>query len=156
MPEPGTYDPIFGVYSPYPGEGYASAAPPQTPSVVINQNFAPEAAHPVLRDYTTTPLPQPGQQPDQTQQQPEGRQNGTQAGTTNAAGVYDQPLFLIAMKDHTIYPALAYWVDVDKGVLNYITVQGTPNQVSLSLVDRDLSKRLNDERGMTFRLPLAK
>ncbi len=59
-------------------------------------------------------------------------------------------IYLIAFKDHTIMPALAYWVQGD--TLNYITRDGTPNTASMSLIDRDFSRQLNDERGVEFSL----
>ena len=90
----------------------------------------------MVRDYTNVPLREPDP--------PQG--NNDQA--TNAE---QQVMFLIAMKDHTIFPAIAYWVEGD--TLNYITVQGAQNHVSLALVDRDLSKQLNGERNLPFRLP---
>ena len=37
--------------------------------------------------------------------------------------------------------------------LNYITVQGVKNSVSLDLVDRDFSKQINKERKVEFGLP---
>jgi hypothetical protein len=58
--------------------------------------------------------------------------------------------FLFAFKDHTIYSAVAYWVDGD--TLHYFTSGNTHNQVSLSLVDRDLTERLNRETGSDVRL----
>ena len=58
------------------------------------------------------------------------------------------------MKDHTIYPAIAYWVEND--TLNYITEQGVRNRVSLGLVDRDFSVQLNKERDIDFALPEVK
>ena len=62
-----------------------------------------------------------------------------------------QFLFLIAMKDHTIFPAVAFWVEGN--TLNYITNQGVRNQISLDLVDRDFSRQLNQQRGVDFALP---
>jgi len=62
--------------------------------------------------------------------------------------------YLIAFKDHSIYSAVAYWVDGD--TLHYFTTGNTHNQVSLSLVDRDLTKRLNEESGLQVNLPSAK
>jgi hypothetical protein len=59
--------------------------------------------------------------------------------------------YLIAFKDHTIYSAVAYWVEGD--TLHYFTSGSTHNQVSLSLVDRDLTERLNREAGSDMRLP---
>jgi|SRR5579872_1657776 len=111
----------------------------QPPVVIINQYFRPDAANPVVRDYSNVPLPEPGQF-----QTPPA--NNDQAATGD-----QQVMFLIAMKDHTIYPAIAYWVEGD--TLNYITVQGAKNSVSLDLVDRDFSKQINQERKVEFGLP---
>ncbi len=60
-------------------------------------------------------------------------------------------IFLIAMKDHTIYAASAYWVE--DGTLNYVTIQGSQNSASMDLVDRELSRRLNRDRKVAFGLP---
>ncbi len=59
--------------------------------------------------------------------------------------------YLIAFKDHTIYAAVAFWVDGD--TLHYFTSGNTHNQVSLSLVDKALTERLNKESGIEMRLP---
>ncbi|MBZ5579708.1 MAG: hypothetical protein LAP40_24395 [Acidobacteriia bacterium] len=59
--------------------------------------------------------------------------------------------YLIAFKDRTIYAAVAYWVDGD--TLHYFTAGNTHNQVSLSLVDKALTERLNQESGTDLRLP---
>jgi hypothetical protein len=150
-PPPGYYDPIFGGYTPaYSSGPYYNpqpAAQPGAPTVVINQNFQTGAVHPQFRDYSNVQLPEPGV----TTAPP----SATAAQTApQAAPADDQPtLFLIAMRDHTIFPALAYWVQGD--TLNYVTLQGAQNRVSLSLVDRDLSKQLNGERNVPFRLPAA-
>lgn len=59
--------------------------------------------------------------------------------------------YLIAFKDRTIYDAVAYYVDGD--TLHYFTSGNTHNQVSLSLVDKPLTDRLNKEMGVEIRLP---
>jgi hypothetical protein len=59
--------------------------------------------------------------------------------------------YLIAFKDHSIFSVVAYWVEGD--TLHYFTSPSTHNQVSLSLVDRDLTERLNREAGITVNLP---
>ena len=116
--------------------GYAPASQP--PVVIINQNFRPDTVNPVMRDYSETPLPE------------STMRRYDQPGVND-----DQPtVFLIALKDHTIFPAVAYWVEGD--TLNYITTQGSLNRASLELVDREFSKQLNDERHIEFRLPAAK
>jgi hypothetical protein len=107
----------------------AQAAP--TPSVVINQYFKSDG-------------PAGGPEP-QAMSGPPG--SAAQA----VARSDDKPtIYLIAMKDHTIMPALGYWVEGD--TLTYITSQGSKNSVSLTLVDKDFSKQLNDERHIEFSL----
>jgi endonuclease YncB( thermonuclease family) len=61
--------------------------------------------------------------------------------------------FLIALKDSSVYTAVAYWVEGD--TLHYITPQGRHNQVSLELVDRALSEKLNQGRKVEFKLPTS-
>jgi len=106
----------------------------QPPVVIINQYFRPDSANPVIRDYSNVPLPEAGPQFE------------TQSQATES-----QVMFLIAMKDHTIFPAVAYWVEGD--TLNYITVQGNKNSASLDLVDREFSQQINKERKVEFGLP---
>lgn len=135
------YEPPSAPVAPYSPEAYQVPGYDQTtqpPVVIINQYFRPDSANPVLRDYSNTPLPEPGPQP---QSQPE----------TSQAATDQQVMFLIALKDHTIFPAVAYWVEGD--TLNYITVQGSRNSVSLDLVDRDFSAQINKERKVEFGLP---
>jgi hypothetical protein len=59
--------------------------------------------------------------------------------------------YLIAFTDHTIYSAVAFWVEGD--TLHYFTSGNTHNQVSLSMVDKALTERLNRESGIDMRLP---
>ncbi len=59
--------------------------------------------------------------------------------------------YYIALKDHHVYLAVAYWVEGD--TLHYFLPGNTHNQVSLSLVDRDLMRRLNRESGTEVQLP---
>ena len=131
----------------YPDYGYADQQPmmpqQQAPQVIINQNVAPDVARPVVREYV----------PDASGGiRIYGPQS--QAAETPAPVADESPTFLIAFKDHTIYAALAYWVEGD--TLHYVTNQNTHNQVSLDLVDRELSDRLNRERQVDFRLPPRK
>jgi len=120
----------------YQSQGYDQMTQP--PVVIINQYFTPDVANPVLRDYSNVPLPEPA---------PQAANAGDAAVNTSD----QQVMFLIAMKDHTIYPAVAYWVEGD--TLNYITVQGVKNSASLDLVDREFSKQINKERKVEFGLP---
>ena len=157
----GYYD---GYYGPgYPsdygyGYGFTPEAPPPDygsdvapPPVIINQNFVPDTASPVVRDYSNGELPQPGQEgrPGMYSYQAPIPRN---PDPRQAAGRDDQPtIYLLAFKDQTIMPALAYWVEGD--TLTYITREGTQNRVSLSLVDREFSRQLNAERHVEFNLP---
>lgn len=146
-PPPGYYDPIFGGYTPpvYAPVPMYEPAPPPTPTVVINQNFQTDPVRPQFRDYSNVQLPEPGV----TTAPPA---SATQDPTAQAAPADDQPVvFLIALRDHTILPAVAYWVQGD--TVNYITLQGAQNHVSLALIDRDFSRQLNAERKVPFRLP---
>jgi hypothetical protein len=121
----------------YPQQQYSG------PQVVINQNFAPDIARPVVREYASDPsggIRVYG---------PESPAVDTQAPVAE-----ESPTYLIAFKDHTIYAAIAYWVEGE--TLHYVTNQNTHNQVSLDLVDRELSDRLNRERQVDFRLPPRK
>jgi hypothetical protein len=146
VPYPVFYGGGFYDYEAPPAEMGAYAQPGDqaqaSPVVIINQYFQPDTPNPVVRDYSNVPLPQGvSRTPD-----------GQPVATSDAAPQDSQPImFLIAMKDHTIFPALAYWVDGD--TLNYITTQGTKNSASLDLVDRAFSQQLNKERKVEFGLP---
>jgi hypothetical protein len=144
-PAPGTYDPIFGGYNPGPQYNQPDSAEPAPapPTVVINQNFQTDSVRPQFRDYSNVPLPQPGAAAAPSPSQSPG------------ALADDQPtIFLIAMRDHSIRPVIAYWVQGD--ALHYVSVEGVLDQVGLALVDRDFSKQLNAERNVPFALPAAR
>jgi hypothetical protein len=137
----GSYYGYDAPQAPVQGSGYDYGYSAQQPSpvVVLNQNFAPQGGPPPgAYPYPPAPYPpEPGpiSAPDQ---------GAPPADST-------QLLFFIAMKDHTIFPAVAYWVEGD--TLNYVTNQGVRNRVSLDLVDLDFSKQLNQQRGVDFALP---
>jgi len=145
QPEPGYYDPIWGIYNPGPGDaGPQAQQQPQSPTVVINQNFQPDTIRPVLRDYSNVQLPEPN-----------FKQVVAPPDAARAPAGNDQPtIYLIAIKDHTIVPVLGYWMD--KGALSYVTVDSVIGHVPLDQVDREFSQRLNDERHIEFRLPSGK
>jgi hypothetical protein len=120
--------------------GYTAQQP--SPVVVMNQNFAPDGGPVGPGAY-----PPGGYPPGAYLNAPPPDESQTAASPDTS----QQVLFFIAMKDHTIFPAVAYWVDSD--TLNYITNQGVRNRVSLDLVDLDFSKQLNQQRGVDFALP---
>ena len=140
------YFPPRPVYVPYPvfiGGGYY--APPvasdygytnAAPVAVVNQSFQSDAVNPSIVDYSNVPLPAPD------------------ATTDESVFPDDQPtIFLIALTDHTVVAAIAYWVDGD--TLNWVSRDAKQNHMSLSLVDRNFSKQLNDQRHVEFKLPPA-
>ncbi len=61
-----------------------------------------------------------------------------------------QRLYLIALKNGSIYLANAYWVE--NGTLHYLTNSGAHNQVSFDQLDLEFTTRLNRERGLDFHL----
>ena len=137
----------------YSGDQFQPAADPNgAPSVVINQNFVPQQGNPVVREYDadTPPDQASGMRMYQNSSHPYDDSQSTAAARRIAND--DEPtLYLIAFKDHSIIQALGYWME--GGALHYVSVERTLNQVSMDLIDRDLSQRLNDERGVPFKLP---
>jgi hypothetical protein len=111
----------------------------QAPQVIINQNFIPEHANPVVREYSEDSsggihlYEAPTREPEE--------------GAADESTSY----YLIAFKDHSIYSAYAYWVEGD--TLHYVTPQRVHNQASLSLVDRELTEKLNRNHAMQVKLP---
>jgi hypothetical protein len=61
------------------------------------------------------------------------------------------PPFYIALKDGLVFLAGSYWVEND--TLHYRTPDGEQDQVSLRLIDRAFSIRLNVKRAAEFHLP---
>jgi hypothetical protein len=147
-------DPSAAGYAPGYGQGYvddgSQADGPGVPSVVVNQSFVPQQANPQVREYTGTQQPA---QPDQSGMKLYQAPPSHPYADAQAQRAYsDQPtIYLIAFRDHTIVQALGYWMQ--GATLHYVSAEQTLNQVSIDLVDRDLSQRLNDERGLDFRLP---
>lgn len=154
-PPPGQYDPIFGVFTP-PLSYFESQDGQQAPTVVINQNFSSPTANPVVHDYSNTQLPPARSDAPQGQAYPQQGNASTQQFRQQGnpgPSIYDgqQTIYLIAMNDHTIMPAVAYWMEGD--TLNYVTTQGVRNRATLGLVDRAMTQRLNEERGVQVTLP---
>lgn len=130
--------PVFiggGYYAP-PVSAYDYGYTDQAPIAVVNPDFQTDAGTPSLVDYSNVPLPE--------------------AADTDANGLKDDEptVFLIALTDHTVVAAIAYWVEGD--TLHWVSRDAKQNSMSLSLVDRDFSKQLNDERHVDFKLPPAK
>jgi hypothetical protein len=128
----GYYDNAYGNPYGYPADAAPFQQQQPPPNVIVIYPQAP----PQASGYAAEP-PQAGL---------------TQPYVEPAAPSASEPAhYLIAFKDHTIYSAVAYWVDGD--TLHYFTSGSTHNQVSLSLVDRELTERLNQEAGTGLKLP---
>jgi hypothetical protein len=134
--------PVYYVPNAYDASGYV-APPPDSVSVaqpmVVNNYFIspgssvpgapiPEATSAELRPQDDVPPPQPGD-----------------------PLVEPTSYYLIAYKDHSMYSALAYWVEGD--TLHYVTLQNTHNQASMNLIDLDQTYKLNSERSVPFSVP---
>lgn len=153
------YDPSLG-YAPAEGDQPPVVNSGSMPPVIINQNFVPPTANPVVREYgpggtAIAGTPQSSAPQDQSSlklyQAPTPSQGAPQPQSANP----DQAtIYLLAFKDHTVVQALGYWME--GSTLHYVTMDHDLNQVSLDLIDRDLSQRLNGERGVEFRLPPAR
>jgi hypothetical protein len=114
--------------------------PPPSPPVVINQNFGPAS-------------PDQGQPPEPSQPAPASNMRLYQApsgGANTTATAGGSQYYLIALKDHTIYSAIAYYVEGD--TLHYFTAGNVHNQASLALVDLPLTEQLNRERNVSVQL----
>jgi len=143
------YDPSY-----YGGQAAPAVDPNAAPSVVINQGYVPPQANPLTREYSPDAVPdqQTGLRVYQNQSHPYSDMPPTTASVRQPVNDDEPTLYLIAFKDHSIVQALGYWMEGD--ALHYVSVERTLNQVSLNLIDRDLSQRLNDERGVPFKLPV--
>jgi hypothetical protein len=137
--------PVFlggGYYSGYAPNNYDNGYANPAPVALVNPDFHADGGTQTIVDYSNVPLPEPG--------------GSDAAEATDANGLKDdQPtIFLIALTDHTVVAAIAYWVDGD--TLHWVSREAKQNHMSLSLVDRDFSKQLNDERRVEFKLPAPK
>ena len=112
---PGYTDPSLA------GPQYQPAPPP--PPVVINQYFGapPSGLPPEESDVQVYSQPAPS----------------AQAAAPIAPA--EPRTYLIAYKDHSVYSALAYWVE--DHTLHYVTTQNTHNQADVNLIDVDLHLR---------------
>jgi hypothetical protein len=60
------------------------------------------------------------------------------------------PVYLIALADGVIWAATAYWMD--DGTLHFVTTKNERRSTPLSQLDRELTERLNRERGVDIRI----
>jgi hypothetical protein len=130
------------------GQSITVIVPQQpTPSVIINHNYVPETAKPVMRDYSKEDLPESGVRVYEAP----GSKTPSEPARRSAAPLEDRPtIYLIALKDSSVQSAIGYWSE--RGVLHYVTPSGVVNHVSLDQVDRSLTNQLNSERNLEFSL----
>jgi hypothetical protein len=134
------------MYGSYYGEpaGYVEPPPPvagpQQPNVTVI--YPPPAAPVIVNQFG----------PDQYATGPATRIFETPRNQAAAEEPAAEPeYYLIAFKDRSIYSAVAYWVDGE--TLHYFTAGNKHNQVSVSLVDRELTMKLNSDAGREVKLP---
>jgi hypothetical protein len=128
------------------------------------QNFYPPG-NPALNYLPAAGEPNPQQQPIIINQYFGTRHASTQTEDGNSSSSVEtvpdavapgdplaapQRYYLIAYKDHSVYSALAYWVEGD--TLHYVTTQNTHNQASLALIDLQQTTKLNADNKVPFSL----
>ncbi|HUS07079.1 MAG TPA: hypothetical protein VMZ52_12310 [Bryobacteraceae bacterium] len=152
---PGDYGYGYG-YQQQPATNVTVVIPQQpTPTVVINQNYVPETAHPVMRDSDNEEVRPSsgvkvyGGKPRRTSDD-EPAAVPAPARAARTSGDDPATIFLIALKDSSVHSAIGYWVE--EGTLHYVTPQGAVNRVSMAMVDKALSEQLNSERKVDFSL----
>lgn len=131
--------------------GYGGGYPQQQPNVTLVMPPQAQPSSPVTINQNFGPGTAPAATAEAIQPESSGVTVYQAPSPAAAAPAHDDPIFLIALKDTTVYPAIGYWVEGD--ALHYITPQGKHNQVSLGLVDRQISQRLNEGRKIDFHLP---
>lgn len=104
-----------------------NVAPAPAPILVMNPDYTPEVAKPVLREYSNISKPY-------------------ENFTPNAPKV-----FLIALKDGTLRQSVAFWAEGEK--LHFVQPDHKQDSVLLTNLDRESSKRFNSERGLEIKLP---
>ncbi len=100
------------------------AAP--APQVVINQNFGASASDSVMAE--------PARDTVHVFDSP------SRVSIDSSSNLQGKT-YLIPYKDHSVYSALAYWVD--NSTLHYVTAQNVHNQASLDLIDVAYMTQLN-------------
>ena len=134
----------------FSGFGDQQAPAQQQPNTTVVYPPQPTTANPVIINIGT-----PGQSgAAQSPAAPESSYRSPEPQESQEEAAAEATHYLIALKDHTIYSAVAYWVD--GSTLHYFTSGNTHNQISVSLVDRELTERLNKGTGLEVQLPPAK
>jgi len=142
------------IYPVFPSYGLGSYGYDPGYSNNYNYGYAAPPAPDTTMDYgpgggQPAPLPPPPGSPYYT-----GRDSlpiyQAPAPTPQETAVNEGRYYLLAYKDHSVYTALAFWME--NGALHYVTPQNAHNQVTLDRLDIDLTKRLNGENGLAFNI----
>jgi hypothetical protein len=138
-------------YPVYIGGGYAPAYPPdysgQTQLVDPQQQYSAPAPPVIINQYFSQPPPDPITAPSSE------IYRAAPSAAPSSDETSAQKYYLLAFKDHSVYSAIAYWIE-DK-TLHYVTPQNAHNQASLDLVDLDFTRKLNLNRDVPFTAPPA-
>jgi hypothetical protein len=123
----------------------------QPPNVIVvmpsGQGYAGYPAQGMYPGYP--PAGGPGPQVGPAQSQITEVPSADQQPAANTTATH----YLIALKDHSVYSAVAYFVDGQ--TLHYFTTGNAHSQVPISQVDRELTHRLNEDSGLEVKLPAA-
>lgn len=106
-------------------QNVAPSAP--APILVINPDYKPEVAKPVMREYSNISNPYENFQPGAPK------------------------VFLLALKDGTLRQSVAFWSEGDK--FHYIQPDHKQDSMPIANLDRESTKRFNSERGIDIKLP---
>jgi hypothetical protein len=140
----------YPMYTESPSEDLSTVDDANDGSQPIGPSSNPAPAG-VINQYLGPP-PSGGQVPASGLDQARAGITPLTAGFLLPVDNHDQPtVYLLAFKDHNVVQALGYWME--SGTLHYISVNYSVNQITLDLIDREASRRLNAERGIEFTLP---
>jgi len=136
----------YGQEQPQPPNVTVVVPQQPVPQVIINNSYTPDAAKPVMREYS------PGDLPESNVRVYEGPKPRAEAPAGPYRSIMDEKatIYLVALRDGTVRQAIGYWVKDD--TFHYVTPNSSVNHVSVDMVDRDRSVQLNAERNLDFDL----
>jgi hypothetical protein len=138
---PSSYYYPYGSYYPYVGDYYSY--PSYQPNVGVS--YAPPAQYSPSAGYQAQASQAPGQYDQYGQALRPAASAAAAAPSDDASTIY-----LIALQGGVVYAASSY--QVSGGAVHYVTLDHAQKQTPLSGIDRDLTLRLNRQRGVPFNL----
>jgi hypothetical protein len=129
----------FGDYYPYPlfDDGYDFEYPYEYENG-FSQNVVEQPVRPVVIRQAPPPVVK-------------SEIHSYEIGAPSPAPAAEQPAFVIALNDGSRVIATAVWVQ--DGLVHYIDTGDLSRQVPLTSVERELTRKLNQERNLNLRLP---